>query len=334
MKLKFNPFFDAGIANYEQYKQFPFLISSNIKIIKNRISQEIEQIENGYLFSDRLILLGMRGVGKTSTLFFIQDMLKKKNIRTILLSRLPEDAEHFEILAGEEIGVGIFELSKKPVYILIDFPDDINSKSLKNFLNFLWAVITHKNYNKINLIFAMNISHYDKSFMFSEILGKFLTIRLENFNLEETKELIKSRLRLVDCENYFSDEIIQLIYDYSKGIPRNIISACGLLVNLDNGDLSLDLAKKIFQSKYIEQLINDRVEDTNERLLFNRMVNILKEDFNNKSPSQEEYVKKIEEKVGISRVTILKKIDYLERIGVFRISRGGYNRVEKIISIE
>jgi len=330
MGLKFNPFFDSGITTYEQYKKFPFLLSQNLTIIKNRISQEIEQIKNNYFFSERLIILGMRGIGKTSTLFFIKDMLEEAKIQTVFFSRLFEDAEHFEILSGKNLNY----ISMKPVYILVDFPDSINPRSFKSFLLHLWDIMTHKNHEKINLVFAMNISHYDKSFSYSEILGKFSIVRLEPFNLDETTELIRARLKLAGDVNYFSDDIIRLIYDYSKGIPRNVISACNLLVNASNGKIKIDIARKIFQTEYINQVISDRVEDLNERIIYNQMVEILKNDFGGVASSQEDYVKKVNEKLNISRATILKKISYLQKIGVFKVSRGGYNRIQKIISIE
>ncbi len=329
-RIHFNPFFDSGISSYEQYKKFPFLVSSNLELVINRINQEIKQIQNNYFFSDRLILLGSRGIGKTSALFYLKDMLDSAGIKTFFFNRLFENMKHFELLSK----IKLWEVAKEPVYILVDFPDTITTQNLKNFLVFLWDILIHKNYNKINLIFSMNIPHYDKSSQHSEILGKFTTIRLEPLNFEETKNIIKSRLKLANDETYFSEEIIELIYDYSKGIPRNVISASNLVVNSSNGELEAKKIRKVLETKFLDQIINDRVEDIGERAIYKQMIQVLKEDFNKKVTSQEDYWKKVGEKTGISRATILKRINYLAKLGVFRITKGGRNRVNKIISLE
>ncbi len=50
MDFEYNPFHDAGITNYEQYKLYPFLIFGTLDTIKNRITQQIKQIKSGHFF--------------------------------------------------------------------------------------------------------------------------------------------------------------------------------------------------------------------------------------------------------------------------------------------
>lgn len=330
--IKFNPFYEYGILNYDQYKKYPFLISSSLKILKNRIT---EQINSEYMFAERLILLGEKGIGKTSALFFIQDLLKENNnCNVVFVSRLFEDFEHFDLISGKRL----FELSQKPTYILIDFPDTINANQYKKFLSCLWDIFQHKNYNNINLIFSMNVSHYDKSFSYSEILGKFMNLRFERFNEDETKELIKKRLQIAEGDmSIFEDSVLDTIYSYSKGIPRNIVSASSILISdlisEKKDKINYQTAKEILKDKYIDQVINDRVTDSGLKDIYKWMVKILEEDFGGVVQSQEDYVKKIEASIGISRATILKRISDLCKFGIVSFQKGGYNRLSKIISL-
>ncbi len=330
--IKFNPFYEYGILNYDQFKRYPFLVSSSLQILQNRIT---EQINSNYMFAERLILLGEKGIGKTSALFFIQDLLKEKNNCTVLfLSRLFEDFEHFDIISGKDLS----EISKNPVYILVDFPDTISPNQYKKFLNCLWDIFHHHNYNNINLIFSMNISHYDKSFQYSEILGKFLTLRSERFDSAETRELIEKRTQIAGGDiSLFDDSTVGIIHSYSKGIPRNIVSASGILISIlmseGKDKISGAMAKEILKDKYVDQVINDRVTDHDLKKIYKNMIKILDEDFGGIVKSQEDYVKKIGTVIGLSRGTILKRISELCKFGIISFHKGGYNRLSKIISL-
>lgn len=345
-KLKYNPFKDSGITNYEQFSLYPFLVFGTLGTIKNSIQQQIKQIKDGYEFADRLIILGERGIGKTSTLFFIKEMLEKAGIQVKIFSRLIEDASHLMTLTTEIMGDPhsrtriemkhtLGEMTKKPIYFLIDFPDTVEAKTFKSFLNFLWSLMIHKNYNKINLVFTMNKSHYDKSFSYSETLGKFVTLRLEKLDYKETKELILSRLKIVegDVNGYFSEEVLETVFNYSKGIPRNVISACGLLVDNPKGNkITKKIAEGILKEKYIDQVITDRVEDLELKRIYKQMTKILEEDFAGTSNSQEKYVKRVTEVCKIGRNSALERINELLKFGIFNQYKGGYNRVNKILS--
>ena len=332
MNLQYNPFHDAGITNYEQFLLYPFLVFGTLDSVKNRIDQEIKQIKQKTFFGERLIIIGERGIGKTSALFFIKDMLEESGNSVFLFSRLIEDAEHFLTITGRRF----YEVCEKPVYLLVDFPDTLETKSFKRFLEYLWTLMTHKNYNKINLVFTMNKSHFEKSFAYSEIFGKFLTMRLEKVNLDECIELIESRLKKIDkkIEDIFTDDVLNIIFTYSKGIPRNVISACSLLVDNANGKeiLNEEHAKKILKERYMEQIINDRVSDLELKRIFKQMVTVLENDFKGTATSQEDYVKRVMEITPIGRNSILSRIKDLDKFGIFKIYKGGYNRVNKIIS--
>jgi len=125
------------------------------------------------------------------------------------------------------------------------------------------------------------------------------------------------------------------IFNYSKGIPRNVISACGLLISNSNGMIiDKTLAEIVLKEKYMDQVINDRVEDLELRRIYKQMVLILQTDFSSISNSQEDFVKKVIEVTGIGRNSVLSRINELTKFGIFKQQRGGYNRVNKIISLE
>ena len=341
IKLKFNPFADSATLNYDQFRRYKFIPFRRWEIIKNKINSQINQIKDNYFFGERLILLGQRGLGKTTSLFAIKEMLDSVGIRTLLFSRLIVDASHINTILNpnmlpQQWRETIESISEKPVYILIDFPDAFELKELKKFLLYLGELMIHKNYNKINFIFAMNISHYNKSFSYSETFGKFMSLPLEPLGLEETEALINSRLELVDetWETICDHETLNLIYSYSKGVPRNIISACNILIeNLNGVKISGESSSRLLQERYVHQVINDRVEDQSERRIYMQMIDILKNDFGGRCDKQADYVLKINEKMGLGDMTVYKKIDALLKWGIFNYQKGGEKRRNKILSL-
>ena len=353
MDLKFNPFNDEGISSFSQYKNYPFLVFKSLDMIDKRIDSSIREMKKGYNFQERLILIGDRGIGKTSTLFFIKEKIEKENFRCEIFSKLPQDENHLMTMVKMNKSLDIIQkgqspkrmllkdketfndLTKKPIYFLIDFPDSISAKDFKGFLVYVWNLMTHINMNNINLIFTMNKSHYSKSFSYGETLGKFTTLRIERLEFEPTLELIGSRLNLIDLklEDVFIEDALSVVYSYSKGIPRNIVSACKLLVDCSlNGKISKEFTESILKEKYVDQVINDRVEDLELRRIYRQMVEILKNDYEGVAKSQEDYVKIIIEKCNIGRNSAISRISDLVKFGVFKQYKGGYNRLNKIIS--
>ncbi len=346
-EYKRNPFLDQGIVNYHQYKNYPFLVFGTLEVLKNRIKQQIAQIKYGDFYGERLVIVGERGIGKTSTLFFIKDMLEESDVRVELFSRIFEDRVHLatllsqkqskpgELIDNPKLKESFFELTKDPIYFLIDFPDTVETKQYKKFLQFLWDMMTDINYNKINLIFAINKSHYDKSFSYSEILGKFVMQKLDRFDEELTKKLISSRLKTVDQEinEVFTSDSIKTLFNFSKGVPRNIISACGLLYNCSDGEpISNELTEKILKEKYFDKIIGDNVQDLELKNIYEKMIDILRSDFQGTANSQEEFVEKITKATNIGKNSAMSRINELSRLGIFKLYKGGYNRLNKIIS--
>lgn len=53
---------------------------------------------------------------------------------------------------------------------------------------------------------------------------------LDALTLEETKGMVEFRCQVTGVPNPFQPEAIELIYQYSKGVPREVIKLCGLTV--------------------------------------------------------------------------------------------------------
>lgn len=330
--MKLNPFTDEGISNYDQFKLYPFIIRGAMSVISNKIDMDIHQIKNKIFFGERILLIGSRGIGKTSALFFIKKKLDKGGINNYVLSHLVEDHEHLKSFISKSLD----EVSENGVYFLIDFPDTFDPAQYKKFLSFLWLIITHKKYNKINLIFALNHSHFEKSFNYSEILGKFMTLRLEQFNLENTKELIESRLNIVNMKisDLMGDEVINLIYNHTNGIPRNIISACNVIFSKYEGKpIDIKIASEEMNEKYFDQILNDRVEDKSEREIYRNMILLMKDKFKGICNSKVEYINLLNTEFHIGKNTLGKKLKDLIKFGIIVEKKGGERRINRILSL-
>jgi intein/homing endonuclease len=269
----------------------------------------------------------------STSLFYIHDLLvESKKCNVFIFSRFFTDGEEFRIETGESLA----EVTKIPTYILVDFPDTINAANFKKFLDYLWKLMTHENYKNINLIFALNISHFNRSFNLSEILGKFYKFRLDRMTEEESKQLIKARLKMANCDNYFEDEVYEVIYKFSKGIPRNIICASRALVDryINEDSINFSQAKTVLKEEYIDKIINDREQDPQKKMLYKAIIKIIIEDFKGCASNQSELTDVLTEKLQIGKNKGMNLLSDLYKFGLLEFSKGGTNNNQKIISVK
>lgn len=327
--IKFNPFSEYSITDFNQYKRVPFLEIKGVQIIKKNIEG---RIRDNFRFPERLVLLGQRGIGKTSTLFFIKELLDKSESSNFLFSRLLDSAEQFRLLTDKYLD----DVSKEPFFILIDFPDSVDTKNFKEFLQFIHSLLTHKNTKNINLIFALNISHYDNSLTFSETLGKFHKITLDNLSCEETEKLINARLKTAGDTGFFDDDTKQVLYEYSKGIPRNIICASKDLTDsyIEKKQVTRKMAEHLLKKDYIRNIIYDRVDDPGEREVYLKIISIIENRFSGKVNSQELLVDELKDKLNVGRNKTLSYVSELDKFGLITITKGGATRNKKVILLK
>jgi hypothetical protein len=88
------------------------------------------------------------------------------------------------------------------------------------------------------------------------------------------------------------------------------------------------------KDQLFEQIIKDRVDDLQKRREFTQIVEIIKNDFAGSVNSKLELVKVINQRIGLGRTSIFSRLDDLQNFGILYIKRGGYNNVNRIISLE
>lgn len=327
--MDFNPFSIYGITEYGDYKKVPLLKTDGVKSIGRTIKGDIR---DGFRFPERLMILGTRGIGKTTTLFYLKELLPKK-VNCLFTSHLVSDTtELLERTLQKQISLN--KIVKDPTFIFVDFPDSIDKRKLRKFLEYVSQLMRHKNKDNINFVFAMNISHFNQAESISEVLGKFHSKRLEPLTLNETKKIIKSRLKLANGkEKVFSSKSCELIYNVSKGIPRNIIVACRDLTDyyLREENMSYKISKRILKEKYAVQIINDRIENYNKREIFKGFIDVIDNHFKGKVKSQKSLIKEVRKKLNIGRNKSMNIIDRLSKFGLLSISFSGPRNRTKII---
>lgn len=328
--VKFNPFSVYGVTDYEQYKEFPFLQTDNIRQLTNSING---RIRDNFRFPERMLLLGDPGIGKTTSLFYCHDLLQKSGkCNLFIFHKFFTDDSDFLNQSGESLSEAI----KNPTYILVDFPDTITEKNYKAFLDFCWNLMNRNNYKNINLIFALNKSHFDRSFNYSEILGKFYKHNIDRLSKDESDELIKKRLATAEMDDFFESAIYDLVFEYSKGIPRNIICACKTLVDAyyDKTSISYKQAKQLLKGEYIDKIINDRVEDRKRKEELSSIITLMTNHYHDRPMNQSELLDVIKMKLNIGKNKAMYLLMDLNRYGLAEYTLGGRNNVEKIWSIK
>lgn len=330
MPLNFNPFKEFGVTDHKQYKKYPFLQSSSINTLKLKIDGSIR---DNFMFPERLLILGEPGIGKSTALFYVEELLNEtKKCNVFLLTNLFTDADDFKKETGEDL----YETIKNKTYFLVDFPDTIHSGNFKNFLDFLWTLIHHKNYENINFVFACNISHYSRSLNLSEILNKFERFRLERWSREETEKLVKSRLQMGGSNNYFDEKVYDIIHKYSKGIPRNIICASKALVEkfFTSEAITNEQAESLLGEEYLDKIIDDRTEDLGKRLLYRQVIGIIKNNYNSEVQMQKDLIELMIKQLSIGRNKAMSTLSELHKFGILTFTKGGLNNTNKIISLK
>jgi hypothetical protein len=211
-------------------------------------------------------------------------------------------------------------------YLFIDMPDKVTSSILNDFLGILEALLDIK---ELSIFLAMNRSHYDRSFSHSEILGKYVTIELEPFEYDETKQMIIQRIKNSKNNNNglkpFTEESLQKIHSFSGGIPRNILSACDLLLmgaiesNLEIIDGKF--TSKKLQSEFAYKIINERVRDLTIRESLKRVYEFIKIRFNGISTQEKSFQKEFIKENGGAPMTLRKRVRMLEKFGLVEIRK-------------
>jgi hypothetical protein len=319
-----------GVTNYKHFKEFPFLESDSIKQLKNMVKS---QIRDNYRFGERTLLLGEPGIGKSTALYYVYDMLTEAECAVFMFDKFFADAEDFQLQEGVKIAEAAKE---RPIYLLVDFPDTINSANYKKFLDYINTLMRSPNSNNINFVFACNISHFSRSLTLSEILNKFFKFRFDRMTKEECEQLIRSRLRMTEQENFFDADVYEIVHKYSRGIPRNIICASKVLVDefKEQNSVSVTDAKNLLKEEYIDKIINDREENPRKKVLYKGIMKVLMNDLHGEATNQTKLVDIFKEKFDIGKNRSMLLLSDLHKFGLLEYYKAGRNNTEKIWSVK
>lgn len=325
-----NPFEMKTVHDLNDFEIQPFLLLKNQRLLKTKIEFNLKSE-----FPIYQIIIGDRGIGKSTTLLYLYKFLNEKNAYVYYTNRPVTNLENISNL----LGLGMWNISSKEsslikiknylkdkkVYLFFDMPDKVTSEILRDFLGILEVMLSLK---EIRVFLAMNKSHYDRSFTFSEILGKYVTIELESFEIEETEQLIKERLKIFRNNNGFkpfTEESIKKIYSFSAGIPRNILSACDLLlmgaVEEDIKSIDGTFTSKKLQSEFAYKIISERIKDITARENLKRVYDFIKLEFKGKVNQEREFQRKFIEVYGGANMTLRKRTRKLEKLGLIEIRK-------------
>jgi Cdc6-like AAA superfamily ATPase len=328
----------------------------------------VDNFEKSYPLN--IIIKGERGIGKTSTLLFLGKTIRDlknpnfiehyskgvgeefsnpfkliheviKNVKDVDYSSniLNEDKMQKSYSAFQEETAHYLAEKNIKYYMLIDVPDFIGGKYYKEFYRTLEWFVGCK---QISIIIAMNESHYVEANKVTENLGKFQSFQLRRFKFNEMLDLVSKRLDTVRETNKknptiyypFTEESLKLVHSVTDGIPRNILSACNQLffsAHLANSPkIDEDFASNVLRTTYVDEVLSEGVKDETLRNTLKITYEFLKGN-GGFFPTKEGFVDAMQKAIKWNRLTILKKVQYLEELGIIRIRTNEQDNVSKEI---
>jgi len=351
-KFKDNPFVRISCTDYLDLE--PFIERNTSVYLKQSVLQTCDS-----QWSLHVVVRGERGSGKTSHLLYAGKLIRDKRSSLLVDDYIRGVADVFKSpfhifrhmlerlnIPHHSINIptGMMDFQKalrevigeRKYFFLVDVPDSLSKKNLNNFVNSVEYLI---GIHKISIIIAMNISHFEKSFSYSEVLGKFHPAFIKLFTPEDTAELVERRLKTVSINNdtnLFTDDAIGVIHRISGGIPRLMLTKCDTLFKNASTDgvsiVDYSFAEKILEKTHLMDTLNQRVSDGIVRQSLLDVFNVLKNDLGGEVGSQKDYIEKVKEK-GLynNHITIIKKIKELEKLRLITIERDRKDMKSKII---
>ncbi|RLE60584.1 MAG: hypothetical protein DRJ35_02910 [Thermoprotei archaeon] len=350
LNLRFNPFQKQVVYDYDDFVSQPFLLTETLKLLQMgvRLNLQSESTDSIYY-----IILGERGSGKTTSLLFLKDIVEheggencvtkyERSIKGMgsysgLVSKLLPNTRSI-YSEGSAVGTLKSFLIGKKYYWFIDVPDMVAKKEMEVMLRGLELLLGFKN---ISVVVAMNQSHFDRSFEYSEILGKFDRFQLKSFSLEECKELIRKRIEHASAGEpklRFSEGAFRKVNEIAKGIPRNIISACNtvflkyLQVMDEPIEITEDFVTMVLGESYAKKVLEERVRPPLREALWS-LYNFIKEEFSGRVESESKLAQAYHSRFGVSKNTLRKRLMKLEKLGLISIRKSDKNYWNNVIEV-
>ncbi|MGB9613765.1 MAG: AAA family ATPase, partial [Candidatus Margulisiibacteriota bacterium] len=235
------------------WKKNPFTLDIMPKLFTGYQTQVDTIFNKVYQKTGHILVLGKKGVGKTTLLKWLAETLAKE-FNTVYV---PRPTDNFEDLLqymakslklkkkrGEKITIYDMEAlasqTNKNILLLLDEGHEFNEE-------FERPLRTLGDLNGVNFVIA---GLPETDFRLKEISPPFYdriiqTIELTHLSLEETTELIKKRIEDAGGTGIqpFTPKAIENIFKMSGGVPRSILKVCDWVVteaihqNLDEIDV-------------------------------------------------------------------------------------------------
>jgi len=345
-----NPFQKAWVVDYEDFKSLPFVILPLHRMLEQKLKFSFDHASQELY----VILTGERGCGKTTTVLFCDDIIKKQNDPNLqclffhTLSPLTSFSNFINLIKKErafksEDSVSQFKefLGKKKWYFLIDMPDEIEGKVFHSFYRFLSTLLPYK--NQVNCIVVMNREHYDMAFRrFSLVLGKFEMQKIQSFTLDEIKEIMILRMKNARKSKSttiepFTFEAIDFIFNFTHGNPRNFfIMASNVFTAaaMEEKIITIDFCKKIIGgADAIELILRERCAEPTLREQLLKIAYLIKNEYHGFVDGEEQLLQNLMDKFGITRVTARKRVRQLQKYGIGEIRKDPENLLRNQIRI-
>lgn len=312
--LKANPFSRKAIKTEEDFDPELTIITRTMRNLLNGLAW-------GYTPGDPFyeVLIGARGAGKTTDLLTIKqniDSNTKENIRTCYVNKyilLPQDKnllfgdtapmefeqEGMDYILEKQITSKQAEIYKSKdsrhlgtlehYYIFIDVPDEYRRDQMRAMLQ---AIDDMMNFKNISIYMAINHINFTKADKLTELMGKTTRRQMPEFELSETLEMVKKRLKYYREKGRkgknplfpFTLEAIQYAHERWKGNPRNTISHLSITLNellqSQENEITKQHLEDIFgNSDYRMEVIREHTEDENLIKVLKMLIEIIENQF-------------------------------------------------------
>ena len=159
--------------------------------------------------------------------------------------------------------------------------------------------------------------------------------------MEECEELITKRIENAsdgEPRLRFTENAIAKINEITKGIPRNIISACSsiLLKYMQETDeiveIDEEFVARVLSGSYARKILDERVKPPLRENLW-KLYTFIKTEFNGRVDNETKLAATCYEKFGMSRSTLRRRLVKLEKLGLITIRKSEKNMWSNVIEV-
>lgn len=230
------------------WKMNPFVFNINPTLFvgyKSQTERIMNSLEERHKF---LLILGPTGSGKTTLLRWLQGRLSlNKKFDILYIGKPPQHAEEFVTILNEKYPKPWYAFWSKQLASIYQVPDFLNARLRNRHLVILfdeahetgndvleWLRVLNDQIDHMSIVLSGLPVFEDHLHNNLETFVKRVTAKISLISLtkEETKELIVKRIKNAGGRgDEFSDSVIDRIYEYTGGFPREVLRVCDEIVN-------------------------------------------------------------------------------------------------------